>query len=96
VIRDDGAPPRFGQVVLREGLKFAPAVILFLIGVLAPAYSLELVVPMLQKGQNTGLVLGFLGVATFIYILWWVAPLIWWNGKMPYDRLSKTLVERSY
>ena len=96
VIQNDGDAPRFLQVAQREILKFFPAIILFLIGVFAPAYSLELVVPLLQKGENIGLVLGFLGAATFIYILWWVAPMVWWNGKMPYDRLSKTLVERSY
>ena len=96
VIKLDGDAPRFLQVSLRETLKFAPAIILFLVGVFAPAYSLEQAVPLLQKGENIALVLGFLGAATFIYILWWVAPMIWWNGAMPYDRLSKTLVERSY
>ncbi len=96
VIKLDGSPPSFMQVLQREVLKFAPAILLFLVGVFAPAYSLEQVVPLLQKGQDVALVLGFLGAATFIYILWWVAPMLWWNGAMPYDRLSKTLVERSY
>ncbi|NOR61727.1 MAG: hypothetical protein GQ535_04425 [Rhodobacteraceae bacterium] len=96
VIQLDGDYPSFVQVAQREILKFAPAIALFLIGVFAPAYSLELVVPLLQKGEDIALVLGFLGAATFIYILWWVAPMVWWNGSMPYDKLSKTLVERSY
>lgn len=96
VIKFDGDYPSFAQVAQREILKFSPAIALFFIGVFAPAYSLEQVVPLLQKGEDIALVLGFLGVATFIYILWWVAPLIWWNGAMPYDKLSKTLVERSY
>ncbi len=96
VIKLEGDFPSFKQVVQREVLKFAPAILLFLVGVFAPAYSLEQVVPLLQKGQDVALVLGFLGAATFIYILWWVAPMLWWNGAMPYDRLSKTLVERSY
>lgn len=96
VIKLDGDPPSFLQVFQREVLKFAPAILLFLVGVFAPTYSLEQVVPLLQKGQDVALVLGFLGAATFIYILWWVAPMLWWNGAMPYDRLSKTLVERSY
>ncbi len=96
VIRLDGDAPSFMQVLKRELLKFAPAIALFLIAVFAPSYSLEQVVPLLQKGEDIALVLGFLGAATFVYILWWVAPMIWWNGAMPYDRLSKTLVERSY
>ncbi|MBL1434596.1 MAG: RDD family protein [Rhodobacteraceae bacterium] len=96
VIKIDGDYPSFRQVAQREVLKFAPAIVLFFIGVFAPAYSLELVVPLLQKGENIALVLGFLGTATFIYILWWVAPMIWWNGTMPYDKFSNTLVERSY
>ena len=96
VIKLDGDYPTLIQVAQREVLKFAPAIVLFLIGVFAPAYSLEQVVPLIQKGEDIALVLGFLGAATFIYILWWVAPLIWWNGSMPYDKLSKTLVERSY
>ncbi len=96
VIKLDGDHPGLAQVAQREVLKFAPAIVLFFVGVFAPRYSLEQVVPLLQKGENIPLVLGFLGGATFIYILWWVAPMIWWNGAMPYDRLSKTLVERSY
>ena len=84
------------QVFQREALKFAPVILLFILGIFAPQYSLEQAVPLLQKGENIALVLGFLGASTFIYILWWVAPLIWWNGAMPYDKLSKTLVERSY
>ncbi len=96
VITVNGEFPGFAQVLKRETLKFAPAIVLFLIGVIAPEYSLEQAVPLLQRGENITLVLGFLGISTFIYILWWVAPLIWWNGAMPYDRLSKTLVERGY
>lgn len=96
VIKNDGDYPGFAQVCLREILKFAPAILLFAVGLFAPAYSLEQVVPMLQRGNDIALVLGFLGGATFIYILWWVAPLLWWTGAMPYDKLSKTLVERSY
>ena len=96
IIKSDGDYPSFLQIALREILKFAPAIVLFLTGMLAPSYSLEHVVPLLQKGEDIALVLGFLGAATFIYILWWVAPLIWWNGAMPYDRFSKTLVEHSY
>ncbi len=96
VIKADGDYPSFRQVAQREFLKFSPAILLFLIGVFAPAYSLEQVVPLLQKGEDIALVLGFLGAATFIYILWWVAPMVWWNGAMPYDKFSNTLVERSY
>jgi uncharacterized RDD family membrane protein YckC len=94
LVSADGAALNLAQVGLRETLKFAPAILLFLIGVLAPTYSLEQAVPLLQKGENIALVLGFLGAATFIYILWWVAPMLWWNGAMPYDRLSKTKVSR--
>ncbi len=96
VIRLEGDAPGLMQVLKREALKFAPAILLFLIAVFAPSYSLEQVVPLLQKGEDIVLVLGFLGAATFAYILWWMAPMIWWNGAMPYDRFSKTLVERSY
>jgi len=96
VIKNDGDYPSFIQVAQREILKFAPAIVLFIIGVFAPAYSLEQAVLLIQKGEDMALVLGFLGAATFIYILWWVAPMIWWNGSMPYDKLSKTLVERRY
>ena len=96
VIKNDGDYPSFVQVAQREILKFAPAIVLFLVGMFAPAYSLEQVVPLLQKGEDIALVLCFLGAATFVYILWWVAPMIWWNGAMPYDKFSKTLVERSY
>ncbi len=96
VITLDGGVPGFWQVLQRETLKFAPAIALFLVGVFAPTYSLEHMVPLLQKGDDIALVLGFLGGATFIYILWWVAPMVWWNGSMPYDRMSKTQVERSY
>jgi len=94
VVRSDGGAPRFMQVLRREMLKFSPAILLFFVSVFAPAYSLEQVVPLLQKGNDIALVLGFLGAATFIYILWWVAPMLWWNGAMPYDRLGKTLVKR--
>lgn len=94
VRKESGGPARFGRVFQRETLKFAPAILLYLTGVFAPAYSLEQVVPLLQKGEDIALVLGFLGAATFIYILWWVAPMLWWNGAMPYDRLSKTKVSR--
>lgn len=83
------------QVLRRETLKFAPTILLYIAGLAAPAYSLEQAVPLLQKGENIALVLGFLGVATFIYILWWVAPMLWWNGAMPYDRLSKTKIARA-
>lgn len=84
------------QVFQREALKFAPVILLFIIGIFAPQYSLEQAVPLLKNGENIALVLGFLGMSTFIYILWWVAPLIWWNGAMPYDRINKTVVERYY
>jgi len=84
------------QVFQREVLKFSPVILLFVLGIIAPQYTLEQAVPLLQKGENIALVLGFLGASTFIYILWWVAPLIWWNGAMPYDRISKTVVERFY
>lgn len=84
------------QVFQREALKFAPVILLFVLGIFAPQYSLEQAVPLLQNGENIALVLGFLGISTFIYILWWVAPLIWWNGAMPYDRINKTVVERYY
>ncbi len=95
VVTVNGAAPNLLQAGLRETLKFAPAILLFLIGVFAPAYSLEQAVPLLQKGENIALVLGFLGAATFIYILWWVAPMLWWNGAMPYDRLGKTKLVRA-
>lgn len=84
------------QVARRETLKFAPAIVLFVIGLILPEYTLQKVVPHLQNGENITLVLGFLGASTFAYILWWVAPLIWWNGTMPYDRINKTMVERHF
>ena len=88
--------PRFTQVFLREVLKFAPAIVLFVVGLFFPVFSLENVVLLLKAGENIAWVFGFLGVSTFIYILWWVAPMIWWNGAMPYDRFSKTIVSRSH
>ena len=91
----ENTAPDFLRVLRREALKFAPAILLYIAGVVAPAYSLEQVVPLLQKGENIALVLGFLGMATFIYIIWWVAPMLWWNGAMPYDRLSKTKLARA-
>ncbi len=87
--------PDFVTVLRRETLKYAPAILLYAAGLMAPAYALEHVVPLLQKGEDIALVLGFLGGATFIYILWWVAPMLWWNGAMPYDRLSKTKITRA-
>jgi len=88
--------PGFLTVLRRESLKFAPAILLYVAALVAPAYSLEQVVPLLQKGEDIALVLGFLGGATFVYILWWVAPMLWWNGAMPYDRLSKTKITRAH
>jgi len=82
------------QIVRREVLKFAPSILVFLLGIFLPEYALEQVVPNLRNGEDIALVLGFLGVSTFVYILWWVAPLIWWNGSMPYDRINKTIVTR--
>lgn len=96
IATDEGEYPSFMQVLRRETLKFAPAIVLFIVGIIAPTYSLEQAVPLLQRGENIPMVLGFLGISTFIYILWWVAPLLWWNGAMPYDRLNKTIVERYY
>ena len=96
VATQEGDYPSFMQVLRRESLKFAPAIVLFIVGLVAPTYSLEQAVPLLQRGESIPVVLGFLGVSTFIYILWWVAPMLWWNGSMPYDRLSKTIVERYY
>jgi len=90
-----GGQPRFMQVVRREALKFAPAIALFVIGLFFPMFSLENVVLFLKNGESIAWVFGFLGVSTFIYILWWVAPMIWWNGAMPYDRLGKTTVMRA-
>ena len=94
LVTTENEAPSFATVLRRETLKYAPAILLYVAGLVAPAYSLEQVVPLLQKGEDIALVLGFLGVATFIYILWWVAPMLWWNGAMPYDRLSKTKIVR--
>lgn len=88
--------PGLMAVLRRESLKFAPAILLYVAALLAPAYSLEQVVPLLQKGEDIALVLGFLGMATFVYILWWVAPMLLWNGAMPYDRLGKTKITRAH
>lgn len=96
VVTNDEDYASLPQIALREVLKFSPFILLFVLGIFAPQYTLEQAVPLLQKGENIALVLGFLGASTFIYILWWVAPLIWWNGAMPYDRISKTVVERFY
>lgn len=95
VLSSENTAPGFALVLRREVLKFAPAILLYIAGLIAPAYTLEQVVPLLQKGENIALVLGFLGGATFIYILWWVAPMLWWNGAMPYDRLGKTKLARA-
>jgi len=92
----DGSFLSLFQVARRETLKFLPAIVLFIIGLIVPKYTLEQVVPLLQDGTNIAMLLGFLGASTFVYILWWVAPLIWWNGAMPYDRINKSLVERHY
>ena len=92
LVTTENEVPDFTTVLRRETLKYAPAILLYIAGLMAPAYSLEQVVPLLQKGEDIALVLGFLGMATFIYILWWVAPMLWWNGAMPYDRLSKTKI----
>lgn len=96
VVAQDGSFLTFVQVVRREGLKFFPAIVLFVIGFVMPEYTLEHIVPMLRSGQSITVLLGYLGVSTFVYIIWWVAPLIWWNGTMPYDRINKSLVERYY
>ena len=91
----ENAAPNLARVLRREGLKYAPAILLYMTALISPTYSLEQVVPLLQRGEDIALVLGLLGVATFIYILWWVAPMLWWNGAMPYDRLSKTKITRA-
>lgn len=83
-------------VAKRETLKFAPAILLFALGLMAPGFTLEQVVPVLQRGENVAMVMLFLGGSTFAYILWWVAPLIWWNGTMPYDRMNGSMLERHY
>lgn len=91
----ENAAPSFARVLRRESLKYAPAILLYVAALISPTYSLEQVVPLLQRGEDIALVLGLLGVATFIYILWWVAPMLWWNGAMPYDRLSRTKITRT-
>lgn len=96
VLADDGEVLGLLKVISRETLKFAPAIILFILALLYPSYTLEHVVPHLQSGENIALVLGMLGASTFVYILWWAAPLIWWNGSMPYDRINKSVVERYF
>ncbi len=96
VVTSEGDCPGLMRVLSREALKFAPVIVLFSIGLLVPGYTLEQTLPLLKSGENIALVLGFLGFSTFVYILWWVAPMIWWNGAMPYDRIARSLVERSY
>ena len=96
VVTMEGDFLSLGQIAIREVLKFAPVIILISIGIFLPEYSLERAVPLLQSGENIAIILGFLGISTFMYILWWVAPLIWWNGTMPYDRLNRSMVERYY
>ena len=90
-----GQKPAFWQVARRESLKFAPAILLYFISMVSTAFSLEHVVHQLKSGESIALVFGFLGGATFIYILWWVAPMLWWNGAMPYDRIGKTKIIRA-
>ncbi|MCF6273951.1 MAG: RDD family protein [Rhodobacteraceae bacterium] len=96
VMSSEGGRLTLFKVARREVLKFAPSIALFLFGVFLPQYALEQVVPNLQAGANIALVLGLLGGVTFAYILWWVAPLLWWNGRMPYDRINGSTVERYY
>ncbi len=95
VVPGGGEDLGFVQAAKREMLKFAPAILLFTLGMLAPDYTLERVVPVLQNGENAAMALLVLGASTFMYILWWVAPLIWWNGAMPYDRFIRTAVVRA-
>lgn len=90
-----GQKPGFMQVLRREGLKFAPAIILYIIGIVSSMFTLEHVVTLLKSGENIAWVFGFLGASTFMYILWWVAPMLWWNGAMPYDRIGKTKITRT-
>lgn len=96
VVAQDGSFLSLARVARREVLKFLPAIILFVMSFVFPEYTLVQVVPMLQNGEGIAMVLGVLGMSTFVYILWWVAPLIWWNGTMPYDKLNGSLVERYY
>lgn len=96
VVSKNGEYLSLPLVARRELLKFSPSIVLFAIGIFMPEYALAQVVPNLQNGENIALVLGFLGVSTFAYILWWVAPMIWWNGTMPYDRINGSMVERYY
>ena len=95
VLTSDDRYPSLFQVARRETLKFLPWILTYALGFFIPASAFAELVPNLQNGENLTVVLGFLGVSTFVYILWWVAPLVWWNGAMPYDQINKTLVERS-
>ncbi len=96
VVTTNGDYLSLSGVIKRETLKFAPAILLFALGLMVPGFTLEQVVPVLQRGENVAMVMLLLGGSTFAYILWWVAPLIWWNGAMPYDRINGSMLERHY
>lgn len=82
--------PSFATFLKRECLKWGPFILTVLI-----CYNL---VPQTLAEANSGNLISMVSLAlapALVGALWWGAPLIYWRGSMPYDRICGTLVVHS-
>ncbi len=82
-VRVAGGRLSYKNLCLREALKWAPVVVAFSAAMI---FAPKTFADMAEMGMlKLALIYGSAGVAA---ALWWIIPLIFWKGRMPYDRVA--------